>query len=363
MSITGLHHITLIAEDAQRTIDFYTGTLGLRLVKTTVNFDDPGSYHFYFGDETGSPGSIITFFIIPGARRGSSGIGGTHHYALTVHDGAALRKWKRYLTDRGVRVNGPLDRDYFESLYFRDPDGTVIELATRGPGMLIDEPAETLGTATLTPPAEKTRANRDHARIEADTHPEPVPRITKDMQLSSGMHHISAISSDVERTNSFLSDVLGLMLVKRQANFDSPDSAHWYWGVGTGESGGLITYFDMDPARTPPTRMGAGQTHHYAFSVPGDDELLAMGEKLRLAGYRTSPVMDRTYFRSIYSNDPDGHIVELATATPGFAVDEDPAGLGMELKLPAQLEPLRAQIMTQLPDIEIPSWPYHLEEN
>src|SRR5690625_7949694 len=117
MSIEGLHHITLLGSDAQRTIDFYTRTMGLRLVKRTVNFDDPGSYHFYFGDAKGSPGSIITYFIIPGAARGRTGMGGTHHYALTVTDGKELRKWKRYLSAYSVNVTDTQDCFYLSLLY------------------------------------------------------------------------------------------------------------------------------------------------------------------------------------------------------------------------------------------------------
>lgn len=354
--IQGLHHITLIASDAQRTIDFYTRTLGLRLVKRTVNFDDPGSYHLYFGDERGSPGSVITFFIVPGARRGRTGMGGTHHFALTVHDGAALRKWKRYLTDQGIRVNGPLHRNYFESLYFRDPDGTIVELATRGPGWTVDEPADALGSEQKRPPEEMVLGNRDQARIEADTHPEPVPAITPDMALAAGMHHISAIGSDIERTHAFYGDLLGMRLVKRTDNFDDPDSHHWYWGVGDGAPGTLVTYFELDPRRTPAAVMGAGQTHHIALGVPDDAAQLGFRERLQERGFRVSPVMDRTYFKSIYTNDPDGHIVEIATAGPGFAIDEPADELGARLMLPEWLEPHRAEIERVLPEIEVPRW-------
>ncbi len=356
MNIQGLHHITLVASDAQQNVDFYTQTLGLRLVKTTVNFDDPGSYHLYYGDATGSPGSIITFFIVPGARRGSSGMGGTHHFALGVKDGTALRKWKRWLTDRGVRVNGPLDRHYFESLYFRDPDGVIIELATEGPGFTVDEPIETVGSEYRAPPEEMVRKNRDLAAIEADTHPEPVTHITPDMALKRGMHHISAIASDVERTNTFYEDVLGMKLMKRTSNFDDPNSPHWYWTADSSGKGGGITYFQMDPERTPPARMGAGQTHHFAFTVAHDAAQLHFAERLAQAGHRVSPVMDRDYFKSIYSADPDGHIVEIATAGPGFAVDEPADQLGMNLKLPDQLEPYRDQIKAQLPKFTAPEW-------
>src|SRR5574341_1383692 len=123
MTIQGLHHITLICSDAQRTIDFYTRVLGLRFVKKTVNFDDPGSYHLYFGDDLGRPGSAITFFEWPGARRGHPGIGGTHHFALTAPDDSALLKWKRRLTDQGIAVAGPINERDFTLISFSDPDG------------------------------------------------------------------------------------------------------------------------------------------------------------------------------------------------------------------------------------------------
>ena len=129
MTILGLHHITLVSANAQRTLDFYTRALGLRLVKQTVNFDDPGSYHLYFGDELGSPGSAITFFEWPQAPRGRPGIGGTHHLALAVADYDGLLRWKRRLTDLGLSVDGPFDRNYFASIYFRDPDDIQLELA------------------------------------------------------------------------------------------------------------------------------------------------------------------------------------------------------------------------------------------
>ncbi|HYN87296.1 MAG TPA: VOC family protein, partial [Ardenticatenaceae bacterium] len=125
--IRGLHHITLVCADAQRTVDFYTGVLGLRLVKKTVNFDDPGSYHLYFGDATGRPGTAVTFFEWRGAPRGYPGLGGTHHFALQVADRAGLLKWKRRLADLDIPVTGPLDRHYFTSIYFNDPDGTILE--------------------------------------------------------------------------------------------------------------------------------------------------------------------------------------------------------------------------------------------
>jgi glyoxalase family protein len=167
MTIQGLHHITLVCADAQRTIDFYTQILGLRLVKQTVNFDDPGSYHLYFGDATGRPGTAVTFFEWPGAARGAPGIGGTHHFALAVADRDGLLKWKRRLTDHGIAIEGPLDRHYFESIYFNDPDGTILEIATLGPGWTVDEAPDAIGEAFRAPPEEMVVRNRDEARIAA----------------------------------------------------------------------------------------------------------------------------------------------------------------------------------------------------
>ncbi|HAJ35198.1 MAG TPA: glyoxalase [Chloroflexi bacterium] len=356
MEITGLHHITLVTRNAQRTIDFYTRVLGLRLVKLTVNFDAPESYHLYFGDATGRPGTAITFFEWPGAPAGSPGIGGAHHFALRTPTYSTLLRWKRRLTDLGVAVTGPLDRHYFTSIYLRDPDGAIVEIATDGPGWTVDEAADMLGMAYREPPAEMIGRNRDEARIAATTWPEPVPTITADMALSEGMHHITAIGADIERTHAFFVEVLGLRRVKMTSNFDDPNSAHWYWGVGDGAPGTLITYFERKAERGSRVRMGAGQTHHYAFAVPDAEAQLAFRDRLVRAGYRVSPVMDRVYFKSIYTNDPDGHIVELATAGPGFAVDEPAATLGTQLMLPPWLEPHRAAIVASVKPVQIPVW-------
>jgi glyoxalase family protein len=354
--ISGIHHITLGCSDAARTVDFYTRVLGLRLVKKTVNFDDPTSYHLYFGDAAGSPGSVVTFFEWGDAPQGRPGVGGTHHFALRVADGAALRKWKRYLNDRGIKVNGPLDRNYFESIYLKDPDGSIIELATDGPGWAIDEAPDALGQGYREPPLEMVTHNRDRARIEADTHLEHVPEITPDMALARGLHHITAIASDIARTHDFLGGQLGLGLVKRTSNFDDPGSAHWYWGVDGGEPGTLITYFERDPKKEPKARTGVGQTHHYALSVADEDTLLSFREALLAAGQRASAVLDRVYFKSVYTRDPDGHVVELATAGPGFAVDEPPEALGSALMLPPWLEPERARLEPYLQPLAAPTW-------
>ncbi|HEU5015515.1 MAG TPA: VOC family protein [Roseiflexaceae bacterium] len=352
MTIEGLHHITIVCADAQRTVNFYAGLLGLRLVKKTVNFDAPNSYHLYFGDELGRPGTAVTFFEWPNAAQGHPGVGGTHHFALTVADENGLLKWKRRLTDHGIAVDGPLDRHYFTSIYFRDPDGTIVEIATAGPGWTMDEAPDQIGTSYRAPPADMLVRNRDEARIAATTWPEPAPEITDDMALSRGMHHITAIGADIKRTDAFFGDLLGMRRVKMTSNFDDPNSAHWYWGVGDGRPGTLITYFERPGERR--VQMGAGQTHHFALAVPDEEAQLAWRRKLIGAGYNVSPVRDRVYFKSIYTNDPDGHIVELATAGPGFAVDESPEELGTGLMLPPWLEEHRHAIERSLKPITIP---------
>ncbi len=356
MSISGLHHITIVCKNAQRTIDFYTGMLGLRMVKKTVNFDDPGSYHLYFGDDLGQPGTIVTFFEWSHASKGSPGIGGTHHFALQVADYDGLLQWKRRLTDLGIPVEGPLDRNYFKSIYFRDPDEVILEIATRGPGWTVDESISSMGSKFCPPPASMVVNNRDERRIAAEIWSEPVEVISPDITLTQGMHHITAIGADIQRIDAFFGDLLGMRRVKMTANFDDPNSAHWYWGVGDGGPGTILTYFERQPGRTPRVRMGTGQTHHFALSVPDDEIQLEWREKLLKAGLRVSPVMDRVYFKSIYTNDPDGHIVELATAGPGFTVDEYPTVLGTSLKLPPWLESHRVDIEAMLQPITAPTW-------
>lgn len=355
MAIQGIHHITLVTADAQRNVDFYTRVLGQRLVKKTVNFDDPTSYHLYFGDALGRPGTAITFFEWRGVPKGFPGIGGTHHFALSVADETGLLKWKRRLTDLGIAVQGPYDRRYFRSIYFRDPDGTRLEIATP-PNWVIDESADSLGHQHQTPPQNLTKGHRDEAAIAAETWPEPVLTITEDMALMNGMHHISAMSSDLERTHAFYAGLLEMNLLKMTDNFDVQNSAHWYWGDSVGRAGTILSYFGYRAGAAPRVKMGAGQTHHFALAVPDEDSQLAWREKLVRAGLRVSPVTDRVYFKSIYTQDPDGHIVELATAGPGFAADESGDSLGNHLMLPPWLEAHRDEIESTLTPITVEPW-------
>ncbi|HUF66155.1 MAG TPA: VOC family protein [Gemmatimonadaceae bacterium] len=341
MTITSLHHITLISSDAQRTVDYYTTVLGLRLIKQTVSFDDPTKRHFFLGNAAGAPGSIVSFFEWPGAAPGREGVGGTHHFALLVETRDALLKWKRRLTDYGVTVNGPLDRHYFESIYHRDPDGAVIEIATRGAGWTRDEEPDRIGTEHRPPPPEMVKGNRDQDRIRADTWPDPVPEVSPDMSFAH-LHHITAIGEDIERTHAFLNGILGLRRVKRTSNFDMPDSYHWYWGSGDGAPGTVVTYFERKGAAR--VTHGPGQTDHYALAVDGEESLHEWRARMLEAGLRVSEVIDRLYYRSIYTSDPDGQAVELATRSPGFTIDEAETELGEHLQLPPWIESGRGEL-------------------
>jgi glyoxalase family protein len=337
MTIHGLHHITLGCSDAQRTIDFYTGVLGLRMIKLTVNFDDPGTYHLYFGDETGSPGTAITFFEWPKAKRGHPGIGGTDHFALRVANYEGLLKWKRRLTDLGLVVSGPADRINFQTISFSDPDGTRLEIATDKPLAQQD-------------------GFEDPGEVGETTWSEPVDIITQDMTLTLGMHHISIVSSDLARSNAFYGELLGMERIEGISHSQDGNDAHWTWGVNGGEPGTLVTAMLRDPSQGPRARIGTGQTHHFALGVPDEEKQCMWWDKLVQAGLRVSTVMDRVYFKSIYTRDPDGHILELATMGPGFLVDETVDGLGQALRLPSWLEDHRSEIESKLRPVNLPMW-------
>jgi len=341
----GFHHVTMVSNDARRTLDFYGDLLGLGMVKKTVNFDDPSAYHLYFGYESGRPGSILTFFEWRTAARGHWGVGGVHHLALGVETAEAQLKWKRRLTDAGVSVAGPFDRGYFSSIYFSDPDGQVLEIATAGPGYAIDEPPDALGEKLVTPPDERMPTGRDDAAIEAATHAEPVEEVTPDMRLQ-GIHHVSAITNDLDAAGTFYEESLGLRLVKKTFNQDDGKTRHYFWAAYDGETvqpRSSMTLFGWEGSDYV-ARPGAGQTHHVAFRADTAEQQEAWREHLLSMDLRVSPVMDRCYFRSIYFRAPDGLLCEIATDGPGFTVDEDPEALGGALKLPAWLEPRRAEI-------------------
>ncbi|MFL5539293.1 MAG: VOC family protein [Longimicrobiaceae bacterium] len=349
LTTQGLHHVTMVSANAQRTLSFYRDVLGLGLVKRTVNFDDPGAYHLYFGDPVGSPGTLLTFFEWPHAPRGRWGVGGVHHVAMGVATEEGLLKWKRRLTDAGVPVSGPFDRHWFHSIYFTDPDGQILEIATQGPGYALDEPADALGQTVIAPPEGNLAGHRDEAAIQARTWPEPVPAITPDMALQ-GLHHVSAITHDVERANGFLQEALGMRLVKRTFNQDAPGMPHWFWAAYDGQTVAPHSSFTLFgfPPRGKVAQGGVGQTHHVAFRAANEEQQREWRDHLLGLGVRVSPVMDRDYFRSIYFHAPDGLLLEIATDGPGFMVDEPRETLGTELRVPAWLAGRREEIESAL---------------
>lgn len=350
----GFHHITMVSRSAPRTLAFYGGVLGLPMVKQTVNFDDPGAYHLYFGEDGGRPGTILTFFEWPRARQGSWGVGGIHHLALGVESPEAQLRWKRRLSDLGVPVSGPYDRGYFQSIYFQDPDGQVLEIATRGPGYDIDEPMDALGQRLILPPSSRLPEGRDEMDIRGSTHPEPVPEIHSDMRLQ-GIHHITGITDEIQQAHEFYEAALGLRLVKKTLNQDDGKTEHWFWANYDGKEIGpnsALTLFAW-PGSDHRTRQGAGQTHHIAFRAPSREIQEEWREHLQEMGVDVSAVLDRTYFQSIYFRAPDGLLLEIATDGPGFGVDEPPEALGTSLQLPAWMEKDREEIQARLRPLDV----------
>ncbi len=355
--ILGIHHITLICANAQRTKDFYTQILGQRLVKQTVNFDDPTAYHLYFGDSIGRPETLVTFFEWPHAGPSLLGVGTTHHLAFLSENTDTQLKWKRWLTDHGVAVTGPFNRVYFTSIYFRDPDGVILEIATRGPGWTVDESADALGGQLKSPPADVLIGNREEQVISSRIWPEPIESLAPDMTLSQ-LHHITAIGSDIQRTTDFYSGALGMRLVKRTLNMDNPHSPHYYYATADGHPGSIITYFAYQvggrstTTTMPRGRLGVGITHHFALAVSDEEMQLQWRDRLLSKGVQVTPVLDRQYFKSIYFRDPDGHIMEIATNGPGFCVDEPEEHLGESLQLPPWMEHMRGEIEAELKPLQ-----------
>jgi glyoxalase family protein len=311
MNITGLHHVTAIAGDPQRNLDFYVGLLGLRLVKRTVNFDDPGSYHFYFGDAVGTPGTILTFFAWPDARRGIRGSGEISATAFAIPPGSA-GYWLDRLKEQHVSAERTPKRFGEEVVRFADPDGMLIELIESTPNDEVVLWSEGSG---------------EHA--------------------IRGFHSVSATLQSHEETAKLLTGVFGYRLVQETGNrlrFAKPAEA------GIGRTIDLISAPDVHPGR-----IAVGSVHHIAFRVPDDEQHIAWREKLVGLGYEVSPVMDRTYFHSIYFREPGGVLFELATDPPGFTLDESVDELGANLRLPSWMEQARPKIEKNLRKITVPT--------
>src|SRR3954470_3231473 len=291
MKLEGLHHITMITGDAQKNVEFYADVLGLRLVKKTVNFDAPEAYHLYFGDEQGSPGSILTWFEFAGARRGRAGAGMIHTIQLGVASAAALDFWADRLAAKGYAS----DRAE-QSVAFEDYDGLRLEL------VIADDGNPPLRAQHPDVPAE-------HAILGVE-----------------GARAYNARSLDADRR--LLTQVLGFDEVADGEYRLEGDERHFHWGYDGSDGRGV---------------QGAGTVHHIAWHARDDDHV-AWQQRVAGAGMHVTPVIDRDYFNAVYFQQPQGILFEIATTSPGFAVDEDPAHLGEGLRLPVQHEHLRPQL-------------------
>ncbi len=343
----GLHHATAMAGRAQANIEFYVRFMGLRLVKRTVNFDDPQTYHFYFGDALGNPGSLITFFPWPGAGPAVRGRSEPVAVRFRVPPGA-LPAWRERLTEAGLEHS---DGETFgrELVAFADPDGTPLELVE----------GEAAPAPAVTPKAGAPEAGGQlqDDRVALDTILTPTRYWTGSSvppeEAISGLDSCTLNTGSIEASAELLGKVVGWL----------PDPA------APGEEKGRLRLLppDVDPkvatavelVSTGPEgsgRLGTGSIHHVAFRV-ADDEALARGRELILqAGAMPTKAKNRVYFRSIYFRDPSGVILELATDTPGFTVDEPADELGLAFKLPDWLEPDRQEIRANLPVTASPEY-------
>jgi len=305
--ILGLHHITAIANNAKRNLDFYTQVLGLRLVKKTVNFDDPGTYHFYFGNETGTPGTILTFFPWEGIGPGTNGTGLATHIGYSVPKGS-LGFWKERLQQFNVNVE---ESEIFgeKLISFKDPDGLQLQFIE-----------------SSTPDDRKIWTTDD---------------ITDENGLK-GFHNVTLTLKKADPTVKVLTDILGYNLQQQEGDrsrfvTDAIDTAN------------LIDIIEND--KLPAGRNAAGTNHHIAFRVANDDILMEYHDKVMASGLNITPKINRDYFFSLYFREPGGVLFEIATDNPGFTVDEPLNELGTHLKLPTQYESMRAQVEQSLPKL------------
>jgi len=310
-TIPGIHHITAIAGDPQRNLDFYSTILGLRLVKLTVNFDDPGTYHFYFGNEEGTPGSILTFFPWPHAPRGVVGSRQVTATTFAVPVGSGPY-WRSRLSAHGVTVNDAGERFGEAILALHDPDGLPLELvATRH--------------------ANPALASRDTA---------------VDSEHAIGGFHSATLSEEgYEQTARLLTDTMGFSLVGNEGN-------RFRYQTAGGGAGAIVDLLCTPDGRFG--RLGTGTVHHIAWRTPDDAQQLQWRSELARLGYNVTPVVDRDYFRSIYYREPGGVLFEIATDPPGFTVDEPKERLGERLMLPHRYESQRSTLERILPRVTLP---------
>jgi glyoxalase family protein len=300
MELHALHHVTMITGDAPANVDFYADLLGLRMVKKTVNFDMPEAYHLYFADEQGSPGSVLTWFEFPHVRPGEAGAGMIHRLELGVGGEPALEFWKSRLDAAGHPAT-----EVEKGLRFRDYDGLELELQ-----------GDTHGNPPL-----------------AAKHPD-VPA----EHAIQGVQGARAYAVDPGSARSLLVDTLGFDHKRDHEYVLGAGDRHVHWG------------YDQTDKRG---REGAGTVHHIAWHSP-DDQHADWQQRVRAAGQQVTPIIDRDYFKSIYFRTAQGILFEIATTSPGFAVDEDPQHLGEELRLPSQHEHLRAHLEQRLTPLTNP---------
>jgi glyoxalase family protein len=310
-SILGIHHVTAIAGDPQTNLDFYAGVLGLRLVKLTVNFDDTGTYHLYYGDGVGHPGTIMTFFPWPNAPQGRRGTGQVTETAFAIPR-EAVDFWAARLAENGVKV-GRFERFGDRVISFNDPDGIGIEL---------------IGTAS-------TREDRAYR-----AGPVPVEFAIR------GFHSATLKQADHRKTGSLLTETMGFRLIGQEGD-------RFRYAADSGESAGLVDVVHAPDER--PGRVLVGTVHHIAWRTPDDEQQLRWLAELTRLNYGVSPVMDRKYFHSIYYREPGGILFEIATDPPGFTVDQKEDELGSHLVLPTWLEPDRDKLSRVLPPLRLPA--------
>ena len=312
--VRGIHHVTAIASDPQRNLDFYVGFLGLRFVKRTVNFDDPHTYHFYFGDDAGRPGSIMTFFPWPRALRGRQGTGQVAVTAFATLP-AALGFWIDRLLQHGVKYEGPKKRAGSEQVIaFKDPDGLLLEIVA-------------------------------HERAEGRPAWDGAAGIAEDKAIR-GFHSVTLWEQRGQDTERVLTDTLGFKQLRE-------DNGTRRFAAGDGAAGTIVDVRTVGGFVSGQT--GAGTVHHVAFRAKDDRAELAIRSNVIQAGLQPTPVIDRNYFHSVYFREPGGVLFEIATDPPGFTVDEPLEHLGEQLKLPQQYEQFRSEIESVLPRIHLPT--------
>lgn len=309
-TISGIHHVTAIASDPQRNMDFYTGVLGLRLIKLTVNFDAPDTYHLYYGDDLGNPGTILTFFPWPGAPRGRIGAGQATATAFSIPAGA-VGYWAKRLKDYAVSGQLPIERFGDQVLTVSDPDGLRLELIAH----------------------QDNRQGWPHGPVPAE-------------HAIRGFHGVTLSIAGYERTAELLTDVLGFKLIAEDGN-------RYRYSIGTKEPGTFIDILNVPGA--PRGNGAAGTVHHIAMRTSSYEEHGEWRKTIALHGHNVTPIIDRQYFHSIYFREPGGVLFEIATDTPGFPNDEAPEQLGTALKLPPQYEPQRSAIEAALPPLRLPT--------